>query len=52
MSEQTSLSSETVFKDAHTLNIQCQLVEIFLLKREKVKWVAHERSWVEERDTW
>jgi len=52
VSEQTSLLSETVFKDMHTFDIQCQLAEIFLLKKEKIEWVAHERFWAEERDTW
>jgi len=36
VSEQTNLSSETVFKDVYTFNIQCQSAEIFLLKKKKL----------------
>ena len=52
MFEQTSLSFETVFKDMHTFDIQCQLAEIFLLEKERIEWVACERSWARERSTW
>ena len=37
VSEQTNLSSETVFKNVYTFNIQCQSAEIFLLKKKKIE---------------
>jgi len=52
VTEQTSLSSETVFKDMYTFNIQCQSAEIILLKRERVEQVVDEESWAKERNTW